>query len=688
MTAVSAPLPQATPATDLARRAFMFGRAFAIAAMAIAAANLLLGWGLGLQAFVRIHPAYPAMVPETALAILLGATGALLLHSHSDRRFPRLCGALILLLVVAGEVAPVRSDGFRLLDAMSLATAIACSALALRLILHGTVPVIVNVLLDSAGLCVVAIATLGYVFDAEALFANRIYISMALHTALSLLAIFVSLALSAPAQGWMGVLLAPERGSQVLRNLLPVIVLGPVLLAGLGLYATGQELLAANFRLAILCFGIIVSVGGAALWFSHLANQSQREARAAQASLRRSEEARMITEIAMAHAQKTDALGRLVGGVAHDFNNALAVVLGNLELMQEEDDPKQLAASVVDATAAANQAAQLTRQLLAYGRRSRLEVAPHRIDTVTEEALRLFRRVCPPSIEIEPDLSAGRAVALLDSGNFQQAVLNILINARDALPDGGTIYVTTEVEFLEGESVAGFAGTDRLAGGDYVSVTIRDTGTGMSADTLSRADEPFFTTKPVGKGTGLGLSVVAGFCRQSGGGLKLRSKLGSGTTVTMIFPLADLDNRTAPDSVGQPEARTGPLATILVVDDDPAVTRVMSRQLLREGYAVSVASDGIQALELMARGPLPDLVLTDLGMPGRLQGRDLAVAIREQYPDIRIILMSGYDSDPRRSPGDSASDLPFLPKPVDRASLSRTVHQTLSSLHGTRDEVD
>ena len=653
----------------------------ASAAIAVALAALILGWTGGIDFFVRIHPDYPAMVPETALSILLGGLGTLSLFRTGRDWLPQLCGLLIAGIVAVALLSPISLERLQTDDDMSIASLLGCLTVAVSLFLAPYSVRDDSILLPSLaslGLAVVTIPILGYLFNAQAMFANPIYTAMALHTAISLLCLIVALLLLQPRQGWVGIILAPEPGSQLLRRLLPLFLVGPPVLCMLTLYATHLELVSPDFRLALLAFAMIVLAGTSAIYFAHRVNLSERRTRETELSFLESERTRQATELAMVRTQKVEALGQLVGGVAHDFNNTLTVILGNLELLAEDPENKNNGSGVAEAIDAANHAAGLTRQLLAYGRKSRLEPEPHVLDDLVKSSLVMFRRICPANIAVTTRLSSPRAIAQIDSGNFQQALLNLLINARDAQPQGGRINVTSDLASVDSDHLTGFADEIRMTQGTYVTVTVADDGQGMDAATLARATEPFFTTKEAGEGSGLGLSMVSGFCHQSGGGLRIESAPGSGTTITMYFPLTGL---VAPQTIPEPDLSQAPPAAgafILVVDDEEAVTRVIARQLQGDGHQVTVAFNADQALERLAQSETPfDLVITDLVMPGPIQGHDLARRVIEAYPSTKVILSSGYESENQRQQIPWAAKLPFLQKPVSRATLRRVVTETL-----------
>lgn len=671
--------PRARQSTDAFGWTRKAGLALALGAGLVSICVLLLGWIAGSDALVRLMPAYPAMVPETATGIAIGAAATVSLFLKRGGPFPPVSAALILLIVGLAIVAPTRPDLFRETDAMSLATMIDFGLLAGAILQvwtgrrRGTST---RGECATAGLAVTTVPLLGYIFDASSLFGNPVYTAMALHTALCFAALFVALLLCAPQRGCVGVLLAPEHGSQLTRRILPVVTLAPVVLCAFALEATYREIVTADFRLALLATLMIASNAAAVIGFAHVTNRAERRSAAVAAALRESERARQASELATARAQKIEALGQLVGGVAHDFNNTLMVILGNLELLEEDPDPSTRKTYVSEAIDGARHAAHLTSQLLAYGRKSRLEPEIAILDDLMPDALTMFRRVCPANIDLVTDFDAGGARVRIDVDTLKQALLNLLINARDAMPDGGRITVETQRAHRDSAMVQGVQDTEMLPAGAYVSITVRDTGPGMTADVAARASEPFFTTKGVGEGTGLGLSMVAGFCRQSGGGLAISSREGHGAAVSMIFREHEGEPRSArvADSVTLPETER----SILIVDDDAHITRIMTRQLAPDGHIVRTAPDAESALAILANeAERPALVITDIVMPGPLQGHELAARIRRLYPDIALILMSGYDSASRREAQKAHKDMPFLQKPIDRATLRAAVASAL-----------
>ncbi|WP_138470869.1 response regulator [Poseidonocella sp. HB161398] len=635
----------------------------------VALLNLSAGWGFGTDVFLRIRPGYPAMVPGTAACLLLAA-GAVAAGVGAALRPLRIAFALAIPALVAASLTVPALDLEP--DGMSVATEMICLFAALCLLLPrgraGTD--LARLAAETAGLGIVAIPLLGYLFNAEALFSNPVYTKMALHTAAGFGLLFLALLAEDARLGWMAVVTGPGPGSQMLRRLLPVLVLGPVALTGMALVASRRDALAPDLRAAMLTFAMIVLGKSAAIFFAHLANRSDLRAAHAEIMWRDSERARLAAELAMERGQRIEALGRLVGGVAHDFNNTLAVILGNLQLLQSDRDSSAHQIYVDEALRATDQATQLTRQLLAYGRKSYLDPAPVALDALVEDSLRMFRRLCPANVAVTARLAAPSAVVDIDAANFRQALLNVLINARDAQPGGGAITVSTRIDELGPEAVAGFGRDESLAPGWHATVLVSDDGPGMEPRLLARAAEPFFTTKPLGEGTGLGLSAASGFCRQSGGGLRLSCPPGEGLTVSMAFPLAG--GASVPETPGAVPRPAAQSRRILLVDDDPNVAQVMARQLRMDGHSVDLCQDADAALSLLAAGPLPDLVISDVVMPGRMQGHALARTIGARHPGLPVLLMSGCSlPGPRDGTEDAA--MPALQKPVAWSVLREAV---------------
>ena len=364
------------------------------------------------------------------------------------------------------------------------------------------------------------------------------------------------------------------------------------------------------------------------------------------------------------HAQRLEAVGQLTGGIAHDFNNLLTVVLGNAESLANDpalsDSNRRLAQIVADT---AERGANLTRQLLAFARRQSLHPTLVRIDQLVEDSARLLRRSMAAAIEIETRLAPDLPEALVDRSQLETALINLVLNARDAMPKGGRIVLQADV-------AKPATGRRRVA---QLELRVIDDGVGMTPEVLARAFEPFFTTKEVGQGSGLGLSMVYGFAAQSGGSVEIESEAGRGTTVHLFLPLAELaeprrDRRGAVMEKVRGEER------ILLVEDEPLVREFVAAQLEHLGYRVTAVEHGAAALALLAEGGRIDLLLTDNIMPGEVSGLDLSRRALELSPSIRVLLMSGYagtDLDDQRN------GQRLLRKPFNRRQLEEAVRLTL-----------
>jgi nitrogen-specific signal transduction histidine kinase len=369
-------------------------------------------------------------------------------------------------------------------------------------------------------------------------------------------------------------------------------------------------------------------------------------------------------------SQKMEAVGQLTGGVAHDFNNLLTVILGNAEVLL--DDPanpaltRTLAQMILDA---AERGAELTQHLLAFGRRQSLKPVQVSLDHVVRGMTPLLRRTLGEHIELETRPSHSLFAALTDRTLLESAILNLAVNAKDAMPQGGTLTILT------GEGTAGPGEGALVPGQSVVFLTVSDTGTGMSPEVLSRAFEPFFTTKEVGRGSGLGLSMVYGFAQQSGGHVTIESRVGAGTAVTILLPAlaqAALEGRS-----GGEEAPAAPgHERVLVVEDEPQVLQFVSAQLTGLGYGVTAVSTGPDALELL-RAERFDVLFSDVVLPKGLSGVELARRARAIRPELKVLLTSGYPEEAFEHHGRPDPATPLLKKPYRQTELAETMRKLI-----------
>jgi signal transduction histidine kinase/CheY-like chemotaxis protein len=383
--------------------------------------------------------------------------------------------------------------------------------------------------------------------------------------------------------------------------------------------------------------------------------------------------ARRIGET-LRQSERLRAVGELTGGIAHDFNNLLTVILGNTELLAQELEDRPAAQALAQMVQrAAENAAELTKRLLAFSRRQALDARPTDIGRLVRGMKPLLRRTLGEQIDVRIAAAEGLWPALVDPPQLESAIVNLCINARDAMPAGGTL--TIEVANIDLD--AAYAELDaELQPGPYVMVVVSDTGTGMSPEVLARAFDPFFTTKEVGKGTGLGLSMVWGFVKQSKGHVKIYSEPGHGTTVRLFLPRAGVEAAPSADH-GQPLEALRGSERILLVEDDELVRAHVAMQLEQLGYRVVCAGSGPEALAVLARDQAFDLLFTDIVMPGGMNGRQLAEEACRRVPGLRVLFTSGYTEQAALHQGSLGAGMRLLAKPYRREDLALRVRESL-----------
>ena len=386
-----------------------------------------------------------------------------------------------------------------------------------------------------------------------------------------------------------------------------------------------------------------------------------------------------LAEDALRQSQKMEAVGQLTGGIAHDFNNLLQGITGSLDLVQKrisQGRTNELERFISGAMTAANRAAALTHRLLAFSRRQPLDPRPVKANPLVASMEDLLRRTLGERIELELVLSGGLWLTLCDANQLESALLNLAINARDAMPDGGKLIIETGNAHLDNAYVAK---QRDVRAGQYVCIGVTDTGTGMSAETMAKAFDPFFTTKPIGQGTGLGLSMIYGFARQSEGYAKIYSELGKGTTFKLYLPRHRGD--TAEDEV-LPELSDAHSAyvgeTVLVVEDEPVVRGLIVELLNELGYHTLEAPDGPKGLEMLQSKRHIDLLVTDIGLPG-LNGRQVADAGRLLRPGLKILFMTGYAENAALASGFLDHGMAMITKPFAMEALATRVRETLEA---------
>jgi PAS domain S-box-containing protein len=382
------------------------------------------------------------------------------------------------------------------------------------------------------------------------------------------------------------------------------------------------------------------------------------------------------TEEALRQSQKMEAVGQLTGGIAHDFNNLLTGIVGSLDLMQTRLDQgrtENVARYINAAMTSANRAAALTHRLLAFARRQPL--IPKSVDAnqLVVSLEDLLRRTIGETIDLDIVASAGLWCTLCDPNQLESALLNLAINARDAMPNGGKLTITcanTRIDSLT-------ADTPALLPGDYIRIDVSDTGMGMTPEVAARAFDPFFTTKPIGQGTGLGLSMIYGFARQSDGHVLIDSKQGAGTSVKLYLPRhhGDAAVERIASAVADEHVATG--ETVLVVEDEPVVRGVIIEMLQDQGYRVLEAVDGPSGLRILRLNQRVDLLVTDVGLPG-MNGRQLADQARESRPDLKILFITGYAENAAIADGFLQPGMEMITKPFDLDNLSQRIRDMVS----------
>ncbi|KZD07844.1 hybrid sensor histidine kinase/response regulator [Oceanibaculum pacificum] len=379
------------------------------------------------------------------------------------------------------------------------------------------------------------------------------------------------------------------------------------------------------------------------------------------------------TQDQLRQAQKMEMVGQLAGGIAHDFNNLLTVIIGNIDFILEDAAAQPRIAKTAELVLrAAERAGELTASLLAIGRRQALAPTPTDVNALLTDLHMIIRRVLPESIGIEvvPAQDAWRAE--IDASQLETAILNLAINARDAMPEGGRLTLETMNHYIDADYAERHG---EVTPGPYLLLAVSDTGHGMDLETKERAFDPFFTTKPEGKGTGLGLSMVQGFIKQTGGHIKIYSEPGQGTTIKLYLPRAEQAAVAPPAADDDPGIARG-TETILVVEDDPLVQNHVAELVERLGYRLFTAGDADDAMQCLATHRI-DLLLTDVTLPGGVNGRKLAERAQAHYPHLRVVFMSGYTRNAIIHHGRLDADVDFLPKPFRIGEMAQIIRRVL-----------
>ncbi len=385
---------------------------------------------------------------------------------------------------------------------------------------------------------------------------------------------------------------------------------------------------------------------------------------------------RLEKDAQLLQAQKMEVVGRFTGGIAHDFNNLLTVILGNLGALEKEfghdacADTREL---IDDAISAAQDGVELIQRLLTFSRKQALQAQRIDLNELLGEIRRFLQRTLSKDIHLIINEGKNLPDVLADPGQLANALLNLAINAGDAMPQGGTLTIETRAKRIAPGDVSEFSG---LAPGGYIMVSVADTGIGMAPADLARAVEPFFTTKQTGKGSGLGLSMVDGFAKQSGGGLRITSKPGEGTTVLMLLPES---TSSAEESGVEASRRDSPpgIKTILLVEDEPRIRKLAKRNLRGLGYRLLEAENAAAAIKIFKEEPAVDLLFSDIVMPGAMTGRELATWAVENRPELKVLLTTGFSKEPVRGHPVTSNAFPLLKKPYTKEQLMEAIRTLL-----------
>ena len=454
------------------------------------------------------------------------------------------------------------------------------------------------------------------------------------------------------------------------------------------LVATGRHLELAAFRIepasrrqVAVLFQDVTSRKRAEEALQRLNETLERRVTDALAERMKEQQRLRITEEALRQSQKMEAVGQLTGGIAHDFNNLLTGIMGSLELLHTRMNQGRLRDAdryILAAQAASRRAASLIHRLLAFSRRQTLDPKPTDVNRLVVGMEELIRRTVGPQISLDVVTAGGLWSALIDAPQLENALLNLCINARDAMPDGGRITIETANKWLDERA----ASERDLPPGQYLSVCVTDTGAGMTPDVIAQAFDPFFTTKPMGQGTGLGLSMVYGFVRQSGGQVRIYSEVGHGTTMCLYLPrhFASEDDRLA---AAPPPEETPSAAgeTVLVVDDEPTIRMLLADVLNGQGYTAIEAEEGAMALRILQSDARVDLLITDVGLPGGMNGRQLADAARVTRPDLKVLFITGYAENAIIGNAQLAPGMQLLTKPFVMEELAGRIRSMIDNGH-------
>ena len=686
----------------------------------------LLGWQFEIGVFKSLFPGMVAMNPVTAVAFILAGAALSMYnaatrdaHSVRMRQAASACALVILILAclrLAGymfgwDIGIDRWLFSSLLDqsvngipnrmAPNTAMNFVFLGAALLTMNGGRRRVVLAQVLSLLVGAVAVLALLGYAYGARQFYGVALFIPMAANTAMTFFLLSTGLLCANADRGIMDLLTEEGAAGRTTRRLLPTAILVPSVFGWLRLRGQAAGLYGTEFGTSMMATAIILVFMGVIYWNARLLHEAERKVRESEEALRKSHDAlemrvnERTAELATANkelrremhekgqlqsqliqSQKMDAVGRLAGGVAHDFNNLLTAIGGYSHFLLASlaaDDKRR--EDVEQIKKAGERASSLTRQLLAFSRQQVLQMKVLDCNALVSDMEKMLNRIIGEDVELSKALSAEAGHIKADPGQIEQVLLNLVVNAKDAMPKGGKITIeTSNVELGEDYSRMHL----QVKPGAYVMLAVSDTGSGMDANTLSHLFEPFFTTKEQGKGTGLGLATVYGIVKQSGGGIYVYSEPGQGSIFKCYFPrVADAvpASKTGVPAVKLPTGSE----TLLLVEDDELVRQFINRALKEIGYSVLVAQDPAEALRLAEqRKESIHLILTDVIMP-QMHGPKLVKRLSSLHPESRVVYMSGYTDTTVAHRDLVGSGVPFLQKPLSPDVLARKIREVLDA---------
>jgi signal transduction histidine kinase/ActR/RegA family two-component response regulator len=645
------------------------------------AVAVLLGWLLDIAPLKRVFPGLATMKANTAFGLLSAGIALRILHtaeSGSRRQlaarvlsvFVAILGAFTLAqdlftvdfgidqILLSDDPAPAATSKP---GRMSPATALNFFLIGLALlVLKARQPHIAASVqfLRPLPLFISGIAIIGYVYDVASLYQVAAFTSMAVHTAVSFFVLSLCIVAADTRHGFALIATSDTVGGLLARRLIPTLpfilfVLGWLVLAGerMELYESDSAVTLLVVLSTTVC---IVAVAWSAISLDKIDTNRQR----AEEQLRQS--------------QKMEVIGTLTGGIAHDFNNVLTVITSTIDLLIDGvADRPELARIAGLINQAAARGAKLTGQLLAFARKQPLHTRETDINALLVEAKTLIETTLGGRIDFEWKLDAGLSRAFVDPSQLVTAIVNLAVNARDAMPNGGTLTLETANVVLDEDT----SSNNGIEPGSYVMIAVSDTGTGIPVEIREKIFEPFFSTKDIGKGTGLGLSMVYGFVKQSGGHIMVYSEVGYGTTIKLFLPITEQRENLVRSEL--PAASEGGSEKILLVEDDELVRTSATAQLQALGYDVVTATNATEALAIVRSGTEFDLLFTDIVMPGGIDGRQLAEEVAKLHSPLKVLFTSGYSGFASVRNGKLESGTVLLPKPYSKSDLARLVRDTL-----------